>query len=101
MNVQSIHNEAFAKALPPTFLAQALTLAGFHEYGVFTDPQLNGIGNSMPIRFAWKICAHALLSRWTDYLTRHVIGAHEHCQRLESLEAGVPIARLQALLVAV
>ncbi|KAJ7505571.1 phosphoglycerate mutase-like protein [Mycena galericulata] len=45
MNVQSIHNAAFAKALPPTFLAQALTLASFHEYGVFTSPQLNGIGN--------------------------------------------------------
>jgi len=45
MNVQSIHNEAFAKALPPTFLAQALTLASYHEYGVFTSPQLDGIGN--------------------------------------------------------
>ncbi|KAJ7126156.1 histidine phosphatase superfamily [Mycena epipterygia] len=45
MNVQSIHNEAFANALPPTFLAQALTLAGWHEYGVFTSSQLNGIGN--------------------------------------------------------
>ncbi|KAJ7695722.1 phosphoglycerate mutase-like protein [Mycena rosella] len=45
MNVQSIHNEAFSKALPPTFLAQALTLASWHEYGVFTSPQLDGIGN--------------------------------------------------------
>ncbi|KAJ7164700.1 histidine phosphatase superfamily [Mycena crocata] len=45
MNVQSIHNEAFFKALPPTFLAQARTLAGWHEYGVFTSPQLDGIGN--------------------------------------------------------
>ncbi|KAJ7081378.1 histidine phosphatase superfamily [Mycena belliarum] len=45
MNVQFIHNAAFAQALPPTFLAQALTLASWHEYGVFTSPQLNGIGN--------------------------------------------------------
>ncbi|CAK5284334.1 unnamed protein product [Mycena citricolor] len=45
MNVQSIHNKAFAQALPPTFLAQARTLANWHEYGVFTSPQLNGIGN--------------------------------------------------------
>ncbi|KAJ7134333.1 histidine phosphatase superfamily [Mycena epipterygia] len=45
MNVQSIHNAAFAKALPPTFLPQALTLASWHEYGVFTSPQLDGIGN--------------------------------------------------------
>jgi len=45
MNVQSIHDEPFSKALPPTFLAQALTLAGWHEYGVFTSPQLDGIGN--------------------------------------------------------
>ncbi|KAJ7070028.1 histidine phosphatase superfamily [Mycena amicta] len=45
MNVQSIHNAAFAKALPPTFLPQVRALANWHEYGVFTSPQLNGIGN--------------------------------------------------------
>ncbi|KII86633.1 hypothetical protein PLICRDRAFT_43271 [Plicaturopsis crispa FD-325 SS-3] len=45
MNVQSIHNAAFAKALPPTFLAQARALANWHEYGVFTSPQIGGIGN--------------------------------------------------------
>ncbi|KAF9013360.1 phosphoglycerate mutase-like protein [Cyathus striatus] len=45
MNVQSIHNSTFAKNLPPTFLAQARDLANFHEYGVFSSPQLNGIGN--------------------------------------------------------
>ncbi|KAJ6620736.1 histidine phosphatase superfamily [Mycena sp. CBHHK59/15] len=45
MNVQSIHSAAFAQALPPTYLAQALTLASWHEYGVFTSPQLDGIGN--------------------------------------------------------
>jgi len=45
INVQSIHNENFAKALPPSFLAQVYTLASWHEYGVFTSPQLDGIGN--------------------------------------------------------
>ncbi|KAJ7465302.1 histidine phosphatase superfamily [Mycena latifolia] len=45
MNVQFIHNAVFAQALPSTFLAQALTLASWHEYGVFTSPQLDGIGN--------------------------------------------------------
>ncbi|KAJ6557217.1 histidine phosphatase superfamily [Mycena vulgaris] len=45
MNVQSIHNKAFFDALPKTFLSQALTLASWHEYGVFTSPQLGGIGN--------------------------------------------------------
>lgn len=47
MNVQSIHNATFANALPPTFLAQARDLANYHEYGVFSDPSLGGIGNSM------------------------------------------------------
>ena len=46
MNIQSIYNETFVNALPPTFLAQARYLANFHEYGVFSSPQLNGIGNS-------------------------------------------------------
>ncbi|KZS90504.1 phosphoglycerate mutase-like protein [Sistotremastrum niveocremeum HHB9708] len=45
MNVQSIHNKTFFDRLPPTFLAQARALANYHEYGIFTSPQLNGIGN--------------------------------------------------------
>ncbi|KAH8110498.1 phosphoglycerate mutase-like protein [Phellopilus nigrolimitatus] len=45
MNVQSIHNETFANSLPTGYLAQARTLASFHEYGVFTSPQVDGIGN--------------------------------------------------------
>ncbi|KAK7021211.1 histidine phosphatase superfamily [Favolaschia claudopus] len=45
INVQSIHNAQFARALPPTFLAQVYTLASWHENGVFTSPQLDGIGN--------------------------------------------------------
>lgn len=46
MNVNFIHNETFASTLPKTLLAQARTLAAYHEYGVFTSPQLDGIGNS-------------------------------------------------------
>ncbi|CAL1713509.1 unnamed protein product [Somion occarium] len=45
MNVQSIHDANFASRLPPTFLARARDLANFHEYGVFSDSQANGIGN--------------------------------------------------------
>ncbi|KAJ7593527.1 histidine phosphatase superfamily [Mycena floridula] len=45
MNVENIHSEVFNKALPPSFLAQARDLANFHEYGVFSSPQLDGIGN--------------------------------------------------------
>ena len=46
MNVQSIHNATFAQNLPSTYLAQARALANYHEYGVFSDPKINGIGNS-------------------------------------------------------
>ena len=46
MNVQSIHNETFAKALPDGFLERVRALANFHEYGVFSSPQVDGIGNS-------------------------------------------------------
>ncbi|KLO05436.1 phosphoglycerate mutase-like protein, partial [Schizopora paradoxa] len=45
MNVQSIHNETFAKALPDGFLERVRALANFHEYGVFSSPQVDGIGN--------------------------------------------------------
>ena len=46
MNVQSIHNATFLANLPPTFLAQARDLANWHEYNVFSDTTLGGIGNS-------------------------------------------------------
>lgn len=46
MNVQSIHNATFANRLPNGYLAQARDLANWHEYNVFTDPTLGGIGNS-------------------------------------------------------
>lgn len=45
MNVESIHDSNFVKALPPTYLAQARDLANWHEYNIFSSPQLNGVGN--------------------------------------------------------
>ena len=57
MNVNFIHNATFAKALPPTYLAQARGLADYHENGVFSSPDPLGPGNSEsptphPARFA-------------------------------------------------
>ncbi|KAF8440957.1 histidine phosphatase superfamily [Boletus edulis BED1] len=45
MNVNSIHNATFSTALPSTFLEQARALANWHEYNVFTDASVSGIGN--------------------------------------------------------
>lgn len=46
MNVQFIHNKTFADNLPAGYLAQSRALANYHEYGVFSDPSFDGIGNS-------------------------------------------------------
>ncbi|EGO01182.1 hypothetical protein SERLA73DRAFT_179284 [Serpula lacrymans var. lacrymans S7.3] len=45
VNVQSVHNATFYKQLPPTFAAQSYYYANYHEYGVFSAPTPNGIGN--------------------------------------------------------
>ena len=45
MNVQSIHNATFASLVTPSMLAQARDLANYHEYNIFSDPDLGGIGN--------------------------------------------------------
>ncbi|KAF4617308.1 hypothetical protein D9613_006002 [Agrocybe pediades] len=45
MNVQSIHNATFAKNLPEGYLERARSLANYHEYGIFSSPQIDGIGN--------------------------------------------------------
>ncbi|KAK7056626.1 hypothetical protein VNI00_002343 [Paramarasmius palmivorus] len=45
MNVENIHDAAFHQNLPPDFLAQARALANWHEYGVFSSPELSGTGN--------------------------------------------------------
>ncbi|KAH8110497.1 phosphoglycerate mutase-like protein [Phellopilus nigrolimitatus] len=40
-----IHNETYAFRLPPTFLQQAQAWVDYHEHGVFTDVNFEGIGN--------------------------------------------------------
>ncbi|KAF9011496.1 phosphoglycerate mutase-like protein [Hymenopellis radicata] len=45
MNVENIHSASFMDNLPDTFLQQARDLANWHEYGVFSDSSLDGIGN--------------------------------------------------------
>ncbi|EJD08255.1 phosphoglycerate mutase-like protein [Fomitiporia mediterranea MF3/22] len=45
MTVQSVHNATFANNLPDGFLERARALANFHEYGVFSSLQIDGIGN--------------------------------------------------------
>lgn len=46
MNDQLTHNKSYAHRLPPTLIEQARSWANFHEMGVFSDPAINGIGNS-------------------------------------------------------
>ena len=46
MNVENIHDSSFAESIPDTFVEQARALANWHEYGVFSDSKLDGIGNS-------------------------------------------------------
>ena len=48
MNVNWIHNEQFAQVVPEETIARARALANYHEYGVFTSPEVDGIGNSEP-----------------------------------------------------
>ncbi|KAJ7501081.1 histidine phosphatase superfamily [Mycena galericulata] len=45
MNTQLTYNQTYAFRLPPTFIDQARALANFHEDGIFSDEQPNGIGN--------------------------------------------------------
>ncbi|KAJ7085515.1 histidine phosphatase superfamily [Mycena belliarum] len=45
MNTQLTYNQTYAYRLPPTLIDQARALADFHEDGVFSDAQANGIGN--------------------------------------------------------
>ncbi|KAI5831058.1 phosphoglycerate mutase-like protein [Schizophyllum commune Tattone D] len=45
MNVNWIHNEQFAQVVPEETIARARALANYHEYGVFTSPEVDGIGN--------------------------------------------------------
>ncbi|KAJ7579667.1 histidine phosphatase superfamily [Mycena floridula] len=54
---QLMHNQTFAFRLPPTFAEQAHALANWHENGVFSDPEVSGIGN-----IAGRSLLHTILS---------------------------------------
>lgn len=45
ISAELIHNKTYAHRLPPTYVEQARGLADYRENLVFSDPQLNGIGN--------------------------------------------------------
>jgi len=45
MNVEDIHDKNFHLNLPRSVLAQTRDLANYHEYGIFSSPNLTGIGN--------------------------------------------------------
>ncbi|KAF8154345.1 histidine phosphatase superfamily [Mycena galopus ATCC 62051] len=45
MNTQLTYNQTYAYRLPPSYVDQARALADFHEDGIFSDTEANGIGN--------------------------------------------------------
>lgn len=45
LNVNSIHDPRMLENLPEGYLARARALTNFHQFGVFSSPQLDGIGN--------------------------------------------------------
>ncbi|KAJ7215562.1 histidine phosphatase superfamily [Mycena pura] len=57
MNNQLTYNQTYAFRLPPTYIEQARALADFHEDGVFSDTQANGIGN-----IAGRTLMHTILN---------------------------------------
>ena len=46
MNSELTHNKTYAYRLPPTLIEQARHWVNYHETGVFSDKEINGIGNS-------------------------------------------------------
>lgn len=80
MNVQSIHNATFANNLPVGYLNRVRALANFHEYGVFSSPQVDGIGNSMyPFRNQMTILKQFSGSCWKGYAPIHYLRLRKHC----------------------
>ncbi|KAJ7164316.1 histidine phosphatase superfamily [Mycena filopes] len=57
MNTQLTYNQTYAYRLPPGYIDQARALADFHEDGVFSDEQPNGVGN-----IAGRTLLHTILS---------------------------------------
>lgn len=46
MNVNNIHNATFNRGIPAGYMNQARALADWHEYNVFSDSNMTGVGNS-------------------------------------------------------
>ena len=46
VSTELVHNRTYAHRLPPTFIEQARALADFRENLVFSDNDMDGIGNS-------------------------------------------------------
>ncbi|KAF8805235.1 phosphoglycerate mutase-like protein [Phlegmacium glaucopus] len=57
INSELIHNQTYAHRLPPTFIEQARHWANYHENGVFSDEDINGIGN-----IAGRTILHTILT---------------------------------------
>ncbi|KAF7332863.1 hypothetical protein MVEN_02391300 [Mycena venus] len=57
MNTQLTYNQTYAYRLPPGLIDQARALADFHQDGVFSDAEANGVGN-----VAGRTLLHTILS---------------------------------------
>ncbi|GLB38053.1 hypothetical protein LshimejAT787_0411040 [Lyophyllum shimeji] len=57
INTELIHNKTYAHRLPPTLIEQARYFANYHEDGVFSDKEINGIGN-----IAGRTLLHTILT---------------------------------------
>ncbi|KAF8959984.1 histidine phosphatase superfamily [Flammula alnicola] len=57
INSELTHNRTYAHRLPPTFVEQARYWANYHENGVFSDEDINGVGN-----IAGRTILHTILS---------------------------------------
>ncbi|KAF8623395.1 hypothetical protein AX17_007433 [Amanita inopinata Kibby_2008] len=57
VNTQLTHNKTYAHRLPPTLIEQARAFANFHEDGIFSDSDINGVGN-----IAGRTMLHTILT---------------------------------------
>ncbi|KAF6746761.1 histidine phosphatase superfamily [Ephemerocybe angulata] len=57
INSELTHNKTYAHRLPPTFIEQARHWANYHESGVFSDADINNVGN-----IAGRTILHTILS---------------------------------------
>ncbi|KAJ7027197.1 histidine phosphatase superfamily [Mycena alexandri] len=57
MSTQLTYNQTYAYRLPPSYIDQARALADFHEDGIFSDEEPNGVGN-----IAGRTLLHTILT---------------------------------------